>query len=242
MNSILPDYHSIILEDYYSKSKIFKRLPFFEINKKIKLFEQISNINFNESFLQNIETKRAFLKNPTNCLYSGYDNIFILPEGNALFSEEVIEALSAIHSQPIGNRLLRALGQRGNPIYIFEGSTDAACEKLGVVILSLSSLKSLGKNGENIPFPFFTKLAHELIHIHQDAKTNKSLPLTPDHLLIWTNEIEYRAIMRGSDLSPDITENAIRKEHGLPERYSHLFPANLSPHIRNLVKEYAQQW
>lgn len=247
---INPDYNSINLNSYYLSNKLFKLCLFHDEGllgafKQVKLFEELPflNSNFqNDFFLKEIQAQHSLFPKATNCIFSGYKNIFIISKNNSLFSSEVMDALKTIDSQPIGSQLLETLGKRTKPIYLLEGTTDAACEKLHIISLCLSSLKTLGKNGENIPFPFFAKVAHELIHIYHDTEQKTGLLLHPAHALIWTNEKEYRVIMRGSEVAPNISENAIRREHGLPERYSHLFSTNVPPFIRSLVKAHAQQW
>ncbi len=110
----------------------------------------------------------------------------------------------------------------------------------------------IGKDNQPIEQPFFITLAHELIHAHHNARgKNKWFEMSMD-TTIWTSDEEFQTIegfpsKKPRRTIPKITENAIRSEHGLPERYGHKtnqLPAaspNLSPHddiLTILLKEH----
>lgn len=82
------------------------------------------------------------------------------------------------------------------------------------------------RNGNTIAMPFFLSLAHELIHaLHNSYGKNKAFQKTVDRH-VWSSDEEYHTIegfpsKKATRAEPKITENAIRREHNLPERYGH---------------------
>ncbi len=99
----------------------------------------------------------------------------------------------------------------------------------------------VGFKGEKIESPFFITLAHELIHAyHNSYGKNKGDATSCCDSKVWTGDAEYKTIVglpsKKSDRKrPKISENAIRQEHKLPLRYTHLGYEGASPKQLNKI-------
>jgi len=100
-------------------------------------------------------------------------------------------------------------------------------------------------NGKPIEIPFFITLAHELIHAyHNTYGKNKRHEFTMD-TRVWSTDEEYKTIVgfpskKPFRMEPKITENTIRREHRLPERFGHI-SFEKDPMIKEILQTRLQE-
>ncbi len=170
-------------------------------------------------------------------------NIFI--QAKPEFRQIVETALSKIESCEVGKRLIDRINNGKHPVWINLSSKsehDNLClaiddnyknPKIGSssdIFLALKTTKVFDMAGNSYEMPVFLSLAHELIHAYHNSygknAANGDRYPTVD-LSLWTTKEEYHTIQgfpskKGSRSRPKITENAIRRELGFHERFSHL--------------------
>jgi hypothetical protein len=173
--------------------------------------------------------------------------------GPADYQNRVIRDLYLLSTTPTGRALLRRLEASGRRVRIrcADGSradaqgesTPSEDEEGGLVVEydSTSQEYTYGDDGQEIPVPPQTRLAHELIHALHDAEGTTRPPHeedpTPDEAYREGREDPVRrppmeesvTTGTGAGESEEITENAIRRELGLPSRDKYLSPTYRQP-------------
>lgn len=150
-------------------------------------------------------------------------NIIIDPS----FEKEVQGLLQQIDSTPTGRKLLEKINKCWVEIYIHpdKNSWMDISYASPMIFFNLNNGKVFDRRGNAIEQPSHIALAHELIHAYHWSKPWKDLEVDEE---IWCSPAEHHVIMGkprkgwGWLTQPKISENTIRKEHGLPERFSHL--------------------
>lgn len=185
------------------------------------------------------------------------------------FLETVETALSKINSKPVGQRLITKIGKGAHLVVINYSATDnsaisrdaslAVAKGYGTltdIFVSCQDRIHVGKTSPEIVCPFFAVLAHELIHAYHNSygkhmtdsrgkQMISGLVRIEDHQDIWTVFEEHYTIdgmpfQKVSLAKPKITENAIRREHGLEERCSHWSAIGLSSSKSKALQKYAR--
>ncbi len=146
-------------------------------------------------------------------------------------------AIWVIDSREVGHRLLSKIGMLTHPIIITYGkkssctpfnvrnSTQNGVGSASLIRLQEEPLPVMNIKNMYIRTPFFIQLAHELIHGYHNAKGQNQRLKTVADPDVWTNEEEQRTIAGMHyqiTRAPKISENAIRSEHGLPQRHGHV--------------------
>lgn len=163
-------------------------------------------------------------------------------DGPADYQNRVIRDVYLLSTIPKGRELLRRLEASGRRVRLVcaDGKkTDSQRETLpsededGVLIVEYDSTTqeyTYGDEKQEIPVPPQTRLAHELIHALHDAEGTARPPHeqdptpdeayreTPDHP--WSQPPMEESVTTGTGAgeSEDLSENAIRRELGLPPR------------------------
>ncbi len=152
------------------------------------------------------------------------------------FLDKVKEALKTISEGEVGQRLLKKIGDGKHVVLIkyvsgensTNSHTNCRIREIGcpsTIQLNGSENSLIGFKAEKIENPFFMILVHELIHAyHNSYGKSRDQSQCGD---IWTNREEYKTIIghpskKSHRTKSKISENAIRAEHQLPLRYSHL--------------------
>jgi hypothetical protein len=162
-------------------------------------------------------------------------NIFISSKKHyPLFNQDVRLLLKSIEANSIGKRLLKKISLCTGEIYIHFGkenisrfinekeSGDAQIRSFTVISCSLEDNICYSTTAEEIPSPKCVILFHELVHAyhHLSGKLGTSNSCDP---LVWESDEEYKTIVgfpsKKGKTTPKITENAFRREEGLPERF-----------------------
>jgi Effector protein len=155
------------------------------------------------------------------------------------FINIVNKDLEKIISTESGKRLIEKIGRGRHNIYIayskdnnlnitYKFKDDLAlrckrkkgCESI-VSFNPFDDRDVLDLNEKRLTSPSFIKLAHELIHAchYSYGKCAKEEEYSFIDKNVWTQPEEYKTITGFKNTK--ITENRIRQEHGLPERFSH---------------------
>lgn len=168
-------------------------------------------------------------------------NITYIPTKNAPadFLDKIDSAIELLFSKEVGRRLLLKIAFARHNVTIqhtADGSSrvgaidDVRGQTVGCgtgsrILLSDKTLKVFDANNTLIDMPFFITLAHELIHAYHNAYGKSRRTSKTCDRAIWSSDEEYHTITGlhadVPDRKPRITENSIRKEHGLPLRYGH---------------------
>lgn len=166
-------------------------------------------------------------------------NIFVQAEiVNSPFNKDIKVLFEQIESNPIGRRLLEKISRYSSEIHVLYGKE---CQSISnherdsskvsspiVVRISMSDLVCFSITGESIPLPVHVILFHELTHAyhHVSGKFATSQLCDP---LVWESDEEYKTIIgfphKKEKSTPKITENAFRKEEGLPDRFGSWSPS-----------------
>ena len=101
--------------------------------------------------------------------------------------------------------------------------------------MSLETQPTINTFGKKCESPFYIQLAHELIHVYHGFYGKKRNFEKVANEKLWRNAEELYTISgspskknnQRTKAKPYITENAIRKEHGLEERYTHFSASKL---------------
>lgn len=157
-----------------------------------------------------------------------YRNIHIESKAIA-FRMSVFAMLRQLESRPLGKKLVDRIHSCGHCIIIQEAVDESHATPLKAgssntegcpttIKLYNRAVTAFGKRGQCINIPPYICLAHELIHaLHFAHGVEKNGELS----FIWTNAEELYTIEGNPNESDCISENAIRKEWNLPERYGH---------------------
>jgi hypothetical protein len=166
-------------------------------------------------------------------------NIFVQAENiNSSFNKEVKVLFAQIESNPIGRRLLEKIYRYSSEIHVLYGKEcqcisnheiDSSTIISPVIVrISMRDLVCFSITGESIPLPMHVILFHKLIHAyhHLSGKFATSQLCDP---LVWESDEEYKTIIgfphKKEKSTPKITENAFRKEEGLPDRFGSWSPS-----------------
>ena len=158
------------------------------------------------------------------------------------FFTRLQDAVATLFSQPVGRRLLIKIAfakHRVSVWYSADRSRTSAMEHclasnrdVGTssrILLSDKHMHVHNSKKEYIEMPFFIEFAHELIHAYHHIYGKERDTKTVDKEL-WSNDAEFYTIAGGKtdvdepsqyQVKPKISENAIRKEHGLCARFGH---------------------
>lgn len=157
------------------------------------------------------------------------------------FLKQVDSDLTLLESQEVGKRLITRISGGKHAVYISKGISDEAialdslaARTRGVgcsskITYSLKADQLVDSRGKVHTTPAFLGLAHELIHAYHSAngKNARTEDLAECSRSWWSNREEIHTIKgfpskNPSRSKPKISENAIRKEHGYPERFGHI--------------------
>lgn len=176
------------------------------------------------------------------------------------FLDKVQQAIKEIRLGEVGERLLTRIGEGKHIVCIkyelesdetvYENEDNAQTKGVGsnsTIYVSGNSDIAVGYQGDSIAYPFYMILAHELIHAYH-ASYGKVRLVSEDIIEqknLWTDMEEHKTIIGNPSKNPmrnrsKIHENAIRKEHHLPLRYSHINGKNLSKKESSEIKMTAQ--
>ncbi len=155
------------------------------------------------------------------------------PDG---FLTKVQEAMAKILEGEVGQRLIRKIGEGQEYVTIIHAvDADNTRRDLwppsggagSTIQLSGRAKTMLDANGQEIPHPFFLTVAHELIHAYHNSYGKNKGVICCGNKEVWTNDEEYKTIIGWPSKNPQlrtrpkISENSIRSEHNLPDRFSH---------------------
>jgi hypothetical protein len=157
---------------------------------------------------------------------------------HAGFKSMILRQIGRLMSKPTGRRLILGLVKGGKPVTIKPSSTSviayASTKKSESALkedgskneggdttifiddnLTDDQVKVKNSEGKDIPSPVFVILGHELIHArHNQAGENRTYVNAENQG--YGNREEELTIVAG-----DLTENEIRREHGVPLRHGH---------------------
>lgn len=148
------------------------------------------------------------------------------------FVEKINECILNINSGCIGRKLIKKIenGKYRVLIRYENGKIEARSFKInetneGPSIINISKTPDFfGIRGERIKCPTYIALAHELIHAYRFSRGKDQDIESMKKIKYWENENELIVITGDPKQKyPRISENGIRKEHGLPLRFSHMF-------------------
>lgn len=149
------------------------------------------------------------------------------------FQDKVLKALKRLMTTPSGRTLLKALAEGGYKVTIrpsahglaTTGRNNDANAKNGKGTGSTiyfdphfgdRTIKVFDKDGNELATPFFLALGHELIHAFHNEKGTNARDQVPSNAA-WDNKEEENTI----NGAKGVTENKLRKEHGLGKRFGH---------------------
>jgi hypothetical protein len=172
------------------------------------------------------------------------------------FIELLQDALDTLNGADIGKKLIQKIEEGHHNVNIISSiihntakccsSSDAYNPLFGspsdIKIAQEFNSKVLNRKAEPIDKHFEVILGHELIHAYHNSYGLNQSNLPMADTKIWTNQEEYNTIMGNTlvDGPTPICENAIRKERGLPERFSHWGANSLSERYKSILINAAQ--
>ncbi len=178
-------------------------------------------------------------------------NIFIAPSlVRTDFSTKVRELIDKIESNPVGAQLIRKLKESKDRVFINYSDKDmtrlipvrepSGSSKIDLNF-SLSNLRAISIQGEEISNPAYVRLVHDLIMATHFSSYGFAYSQNCDPLA-WYSDEEYDAVIGLPSNKEAITENAFRKAEGLPERFGYLSPSQEKPLplLRKRIKSLAK--
>jgi len=172
------------------------------------------------------------------------------------FIELFQDAIDTLEEGDIGKKLIQKIEEGSHNVNIiysdifntaksitcFENATDPSAGFSTEITITLQCHVVLNCKAEPIESPFEVVLAHELIHSYHNSYGLNQTLLPMSDTEVWTNQEEYNTIMGNSliDGPTPICENAIRKEQGLPERFSHWNANCLTESLKSKLISAAQ--
>lgn len=206
----------MIVPDGY-KGRLPKTAWIYERNKAEaeKLYKEVESGSTCIKILENSDTANG----EADVTYDG-------------FREKVLKAIKRLMTTPNGRSLIKKIAHGGQDVTIrpsktnlastARGNTTNATNGVGTTStiyfdpnFSDKTIKTYDKNGKELATPFFLALGHEMIHaLHNQQGTNARNQA--GSAAAWDNKEEENTID-----GPGISENALRREHGLGQRYGH---------------------
>jgi Effector protein len=220
-------------KDYFIKksSEAFKKNQFSKDKQSI-LDENSDAFNLMQEIKKNLitypdENKNFTFFSKNICIQN---NSSVCPD----FENVVRKNLQSINSTETGKRLIEKIDQSKHQVKI-SYFVKTSCLQLGSktdpskrgkgcdswILFTGSAKDKIDIHLKRLETPSFIDLAHELIHACHNSygKNAKEEEYPSIDKGFWTNPEEYKTIFGFENTK--ITENRIRKEHGLQERFSH---------------------